>query len=239
MRLVSFVVAQREWWQVEAARTDLLLALDHFNAALTSVEQRPGWQVDACTDVFWGLNKLWELREGRLGPYATDGGRRATDLRQFKELARGVSVEWADWLLRCDELQRLAHFRPMILDHAAAGMNQSPLIELPDDVIERASRAHAEFDRKLDSFRGGRARSSDGALAELAYLLSIVRNNLMHGEKSALALTLSERDATMKLPTWSSPLRGNSLTRSWIGRAASWSPTGLSAQGRQIMHSLT
>lgn len=171
------------WWQRESARTDLLVALDHFNGARALAGSRPGWEVDACGDMFKGLNKLWAIRDQELGPYPSDTGRPATDLKRFKELAKGLGPEVGSQVLNGSAARALAAFDPVILNHAEPGMNQAPLNELPDDLKERAGRAHRSFRESLVRWEAGRGEAAR-PLGDLAFVLSIVRNNLMHGEKT-------------------------------------------------------
>jgi len=177
-------VTEHAWWKQESARSDLLVAIDHFNSAREQADwPRPGWEVDACADMFKGLDKLWSLREQILGPYPTAEGKPASDLRQFKELLKGVGEAAGADLLDSGPVRELAAFGPPILDHTEPGMTQRPLAELPEDLRDRAGRAHRDFRQQLQRWSTLRANPNP-TLAGLAHLLSKVRNNLMHGEKT-------------------------------------------------------
>lgn len=126
-------MTEHAWWKQESARSDLLVAIDHFNSAREQADwPRPGWEVDACADMFKGLDKLWSLREQILGPYPTAEGKPASDLRQFKELLKGVGEAAGADLLDSGPVRELAAFGPPILDHTEPGMTQRPLAELPE-----------------------------------------------------------------------------------------------------------
>jgi hypothetical protein len=165
------------WRRDPTVRPRLHAALGYLTQAL---RKSPDESLTRCERLADASNQLWFI-------YRLQQGRpKDSDWQAVKGmLTEGTPAERRGKLAADRSLRRLAEFRPYIENHHAlleAGDPWDP----PDELRRRAERPHRRFARAWEAWRAdAREESERRLLTSLAEVVSVVRGNIAHGEKTA------------------------------------------------------
>jgi gamma-glutamylcyclotransferase (GGCT)/AIG2-like uncharacterized protein YtfP len=172
----------RPWWAAADVAEDIQVTLDHVNQARERPSlsaRRPGWELDACGDLFKALNRLWSTRERLLGDQSLSG---SPAPKHLTALLKELTEKERTALLGMPSIEAFASFEPTIYDHSIFGETQR-ITDSTEETRHQAEADHRHFKENWSRWRD-RGSGVSRVLEGPSRAILVVRNNLAHGEKT-------------------------------------------------------